>query len=55
MPTPDRLTVKVTVRIREAAAGNLRFNSLVGSLMIESEQGERFLPGARALTTGGQV
>jgi hypothetical protein len=37
MLVPDRLTVKVTVRICEAEAGTLQINSLEGSLMIEWE------------------
>jgi histone H3/H4 len=35
MLLPDRLTVKVTVRISEAAASALQINNLEGSLMIE--------------------
>ena len=34
---PDRLTVKMTVKICEAAVSALRINSLEGSLMIEWE------------------
>ena len=37
MLMPGRLTVKVTVRIYEAAASAVRINSLEGSLMIEWE------------------
>jgi hypothetical protein len=37
MLVPDTLTVKVTVKIFEAAASALRINSLEGSLMIEWE------------------
>jgi hypothetical protein len=37
MLMPDRLTVKVTVKIFEAAASALRIKSLEGSLMIEWE------------------
>jgi hypothetical protein len=37
MLVPDRLTVKMTVTICEAAASTLRINSLKGSLMIEWE------------------
>jgi hypothetical protein len=37
MLVPDRLTVKMTVKIFEAAASALRINSLEGSLMIEWE------------------
>jgi hypothetical protein len=35
MRVPDRLTVKMTVQIFEAAASALRINSLEGPLMIE--------------------
>jgi len=37
MLVPDRLTVKMTVKICEAAASALLINSLEGSLMIEWE------------------
>jgi hypothetical protein len=37
MLMPDRLTVKMTVEICEAAARALQINSLEGSLMIEWE------------------
>jgi hypothetical protein len=37
MLMPDRLTVKVTVKVRMAAASALRINSLKVSLMIEWE------------------
>jgi hypothetical protein len=37
MLVPDTLTVKVTVKIFEAAASALRINSLESSLMIEWE------------------
>jgi len=37
MLVPDRLTVKVTVKICEAASRALQINSLEGSLMIEWE------------------
>jgi hypothetical protein len=35
MLVPDRLAVKVTVKVFGAAATTLRINSLDGSLMIE--------------------
>jgi len=37
MLVPDRLTVKMTAKICEAAARSIRINSLEGSLMIEWE------------------
>ena len=37
MLMPDRLTVKMKVKVCEAAASTLRINSLEGSLMIEWE------------------
>jgi len=37
MLVPDRLTVKMTVKICEAASNALPINSLEGSLMIEWE------------------
>jgi hypothetical protein len=37
MLTPDRLTVKATVKIWGVAAGALQINSLEGSLVIEWE------------------
>ena len=37
MLVPDRLTVKMTVKIFEVAASAIRINSLEGSLMIEWE------------------
>jgi hypothetical protein len=37
MLVPDRLTVKVTVKIFEAAASALQINNLEGLLMIEWE------------------
>ena len=37
MLVPDRLTVKVTVKVCEAAVSILRINSLDGSLIIEWE------------------
>jgi len=37
MLVPDRLTVKMTVKICDAAASTLNINSLEGSLMIEWE------------------
>jgi hypothetical protein len=37
MLVPDRLTVKVTVKVFEVAAIALQINSLEGSLMIEWE------------------
>jgi hypothetical protein len=37
MLVPDRLTVKMTVRVFGAAASALQINSLEGSLMIEWE------------------
>jgi len=37
MLVPDRLTVKVTVKICKAAPGALPINNLEGSLMIEWE------------------
>ena len=37
MLVPDRLTVKVTVKIYEAAANTLQINRVEGSLMIEWE------------------
>jgi hypothetical protein len=37
MLVPDRLAVKVTVKICKAAPGFLPINSLEGSLMIEWE------------------
>jgi len=37
MLVPDRLTVKMTVKVCGAAATTLRINGLEGSLMIEWE------------------
>jgi hypothetical protein len=37
MLVPDRLTVKMTVKVCGAAASTLQINSLEGSLMIEWE------------------
>jgi len=37
MLVPDRLTVKMTVKVCKAAVMALRINSLEGSLMIEWE------------------
>jgi hypothetical protein len=37
MLVPDTLTVKVTVKVFEAAASALQINGLEGSLMIEWE------------------
>jgi len=37
MLVPDRLTVKMTVKIRAAAASTLQINDVEGSLMIEWE------------------
>jgi len=37
MLVPDRLTVRMTAKIREAVASALQINDLDGSLMIEWE------------------
>jgi hypothetical protein len=37
MLVPDRLTVRMTVKVSAAAARTLQINSLEGSLMIEWE------------------